>query len=88
MRRQHDELVSALWIGATEHRRDVLRLHLTAFHMHRRSDVGRQCKMRHRPAAVGQREHLGERMARTGEQLLGMRRVHRHRQLLAGGVVQ
>ena len=88
MRRENDELVSPLRIGAAQHGGDVLRLDLPVFDPRCRFDARGECEVRHRPAAVDQGEHLGEGMSGAGKQLLRVRGIHRHRQLLAAGIVQ
>ena len=60
MRRKDHELVSPLRIGAAQHAGDVLRLDLAALGMRRRLDARGQDEMRHRPAGVDERQHLGE----------------------------
>ena len=89
MRREHDVLVAQRRIAARQHAGDVVRRD------------GRASRPSPWPAptsaarsagsglpVVGERDHLGERVARSGEQPLGAGRVEGDRDLLAGGVVE
>ena len=88
VRRHDDELVAPLRIRAAQDAGDVLRLDLRPLDRRRRLEARRQREARHRLVAVDEREHLGEGVAGSGEQLVGVRRVHRDRQLLARRIVE
>ncbi len=88
VRGQHDVFVAQSRIAAAQDAGDVLRLHLCALDGDSRLQARAQREARHRPSGIDEREQLCEGVPRAGEQLVGVRGVHRDRQLLPGGFAQ
>ena len=88
VRRHDDVFATQPGIGAAQDTGHILRFDLRALHACDRLQSNRQREARQRLACIDVSEKLGERMAGVREHLVGVRGVHRHRQLLSDRIVQ
>ena len=86
--RKDDDLVATLQVRAAQHADDIVRLQFRPLDRDRRLQACRQREARYRLGAVGQRDEFGKGMSGSGEQFVGVRRIHHDRDLLARRLVE